>query len=105
MTPPRKTVYEIGRMHMAMGVASGLFIVWGIPLLASAVGMADGGMLDWVVLPLLLLWVVAFAIRSLKIACPRCGTSIFRRGLWSVFWPARTCSRCGLDLTSAAPRD
>ncbi|WP_156500448.1 hypothetical protein [Croceicoccus bisphenolivorans] len=91
-------------MHIAMGLGSGLFIVWGIPLLASAMGLADGGALDWIVLPLLLIWVIAFGVRSLLIACPRCGKSIFMRGMWSVFWPAKTCSRCGLDLTTAALR-
>lgn len=105
MSGPRKTVYDIGRMHMAMGLASGLFIVVGIPLLAVPLGLAEGDRLDGVVLPLLVAWVVAFGFRSLRIVCPRCGKSIFTRGIWSVFWPAKTCGRCGLDLTTAYPRD
>ena len=35
--------------------------------------------------------------------CPVYGRSLFMRGIWSVPWPAKTCSKCGTDLTVAEP--
>ncbi len=37
--------------------------------------------------------------------CPRCGKNVFFRGKFAVFWPNRICTRCGLDLDSAAPQN
>lgn len=52
---------------------------------------------------LLLLYILMFGFGSFFITvCPRCGRSVFlyRLGL-SAPWPAKTCSRCGLDLREA----
>lgn len=105
MTERRPTVYEVGKAHMVGGIVSGIFIVWGIPMLAVAAGLEGSGWLDWIVLPLLVVWVVIFGVRSLMIVCPNCGKSIFQRGIWSVFWPAKTCTRCGMDLTTARVKE
>ncbi|WP_144096499.1 hypothetical protein [Croceicoccus sediminis] len=104
MAESKPTAYDAGKALMIGGIVSGIFIVWGIPLLAVAAGLAQSGWLDWIVMPLLVVWVVLFGIRSLLIRCPNCGKSIFRRGIWSVFWPEKTCSRCGTDLTAVSPK-
>jgi hypothetical protein len=35
--------------------------------------------------------------------CPACSRSLFMRGIWCVPWPAKICSKCGIDLTVAEP--
>lgn len=74
-------------------------IIWGIPLLARSVGGWSAEMTGVVVGSLGVLWLLTGGIGSFVIGCPRCGKSLFMRGIWSVPWPARRCSRCGNDLT------
>lgn len=73
-------------------------IIWGIPLALSAYGASFETMFT-VIGPLGLAWVLIGGIRSFMIACPICGKSLFMRGFISVPWPAKQCSRCGVDLT------
>ncbi|KQM60015.1 hypothetical protein ASE65_09895 [Sphingomonas sp. Leaf16] len=76
-------------------------IVWGIPFVLMTVGLRA----DWtavVLIPLGIAWVLIGGIRSLLIRCPRCGKSVFMRGLISVPWPAKRCSRCRTDLTTCS---
>jgi len=76
-------------------------IVWGIPLALSAFG-ASSQTIFAVIVPLGFAWFLIAGIRSFLIACPSCGKSVFMRGFVSLPWPAKRCSRCGTDLTTAA---
>ena len=92
------SVYAVARRHMLWTVAAMPAIIWGVPLLLSAFGVSSEAMFA-VIVPLGLAWVLIGGLRSLMIACPRCGKSLFMRGFISVPWPAKRCSRCGADLT------
>ena len=56
-----------------------------------------------------ILYIIMFSALSLIIRCPRCGRSVFFYK-WGVFnyavlpWPAKTCSKCGLDLRDVQAR-
>jgi hypothetical protein len=47
-------------------------------------------------------WLSQGALALLSFRCPNCGTSLFTRGIWSVPWPAKRCSKCGRDNREAA---
>ncbi len=97
-----KSPYARGKRFMALLMLSLLLIMWGIPILGSKLGGWDGNTTLAVVMPLAFGWFAIGAIGSFVIACPRCGRSVFRRGLMmSVPWPARACTKCGYDV--AAP--
>jgi hypothetical protein len=84
---------------MAAAVICLFAVMWGIPIAATAIGIA-GERILWVVAPLQILWFVYFAAKSVMIRCPRCGRSVFMRGLFlSVPWPAKRCGKCERDLT------
>ena len=95
-----KSPYERGKRLMLLGVLSMFLIVWGVPILASGMGLSAGVAVGALVLPLGVVWVLAGGIGSFLIGCPRCGKSLFMRGIFSVPWPARKCSKCGCDLTA-----
>ncbi|WP_156106318.1 hypothetical protein [Sphingobium sp. ba1] len=95
------SVYRTARRHMFGTFVAMLAIIWGVPLLLSAFGLSSQLILA-VVLPLSLAWLVIAGIRSFIIACPACGKSLFMRGIVSVPWPAKRCSRCGSDLTQVS---
>ena len=96
-----ESVYATGRRHMLWTISAMVAIIWGIPLVLSAFG-ASFQMILAVIVPLGFAWVLIGGIRSLMIACPTCGKSLFMRGFISVPWPAKRCSRCGADLTASA---
>ena len=84
---------------MLAAMVSPVAIMWGIPLLATAVGLW-GQVVFMAILLLGLAWFLYLSVKSLTIACPRCRRSVFIRGFgWSAPWPARRCGKCGRDLT------
>lgn len=93
-----ESVYAVARRHILWTIAAMPVIVWGVPLLLSAFGVSSEVTFA-VIVPLGLAWALIGGLRSLMIACPRCGKSLFMRGIISVPWPARRCSRCRADLT------
>jgi hypothetical protein len=58
---------------------------------------------DSVELPLMLTWMAVAGGGMLFVGCPKCGKSLFRRGVFYVPWPATECSKCGTDLTTDHP--
>ena len=73
--------------------------MWGIPIVASALGLW-GQPVFWIVVPLGLVWFVYLSVKSFGITCPQCRRSVFVRGYgWNAAWPARQCSKCDRDLT------
>jgi hypothetical protein len=46
-------------------------------------------------------WLSHGVVALLVFRCPDCGRSLFTRGMWSVPWPAKTCSKCGRDTSAA----
>ena len=93
------SVYAVGRRHMLYTLVAIVTIIWGIPLTLSALGVSFNAT-GLVIMPLAAGLMLINGIRSMLIACPRCGKSLFMRGFVSVPWPARRCSRCGIDLTA-----
>ena len=74
-------------------------IMWGVPIALTVFGWPSGKVIFFVV-PLALAWFLVGAVGSFLIACSNCGRSVFIRRLgFSAPWPARTCSKCGRDLT------
>ena len=98
--PISRSPYSRGKRFLFLTVLSLFLIMWGIPIFAG--GLGDWGASTILGLTSLLgiIWLLSGGIGSFLIACPRCGKSLFMRGMWSVPWPARTCSRCGNDLTA-----
>ena len=54
-------------------------------------------------LPLILTWMGVAAGGALFMRCPKCGKSLFMKGMFAVPWPASECRRCGTDLTATPP--
>ena len=92
-----KSPYTRGKRFMVLGLLSMLLVVWGGPTLVDMLGPWGGAIVGG----LAVIWLLGGGIGSFLLGCPRCGKSLFMRGMWSVPWPARTCSRCGNDLTVA----
>ena len=93
-----KSPYSRGKRFMLLIVLSMFLIIWGIPLLGSKLGWSEETIFG-LIGPLSVIWLLTGGIGSFLIGCPRCGKSLFMRGMWSVPWPARECSRCGNDLS------
>ena len=75
-------------------------IVWGVPLLLMPFDLPFETVMV-VVIPLAIAWLIIGSVGSFLIACRKCGRSVFlRRFMISTPWPARTCSKCGSDLTT-----
>jgi ribosomal protein S27AE len=96
-----ESVYVTGQRHMLWTIVAMFAIIWGIPLALSAFGASSQTMFA-VIVPLGFAWVLIGGVRSFMIACPSCGKSLFMRGFIGVPWPAKRCSRCGVDLTITA---
>ncbi|WP_218668019.1 hypothetical protein, partial [Sphingopyxis sp. KK2] len=93
------SAYKRGKRHLAAAALCGLAVIWGVPLAAHAVGLRSNALFA-VIVPLTIIWLLYFGLKSSLISCPQCGRSVFIRGFgWSVPWPAATCSKCGTDLT------
>jgi ribosomal protein S27AE len=101
MPTRRLSSYALGKRFMLAVLTAMFLIMWIIPLGLSAIGMPTDWTTHWIVLPLGMLWVLAGGIGSFLIRCPNCGKSLFMRGMFSVPWPERHCSKCGEDLTVA----
>jgi len=87
------------RFTIAIAIGTPI-IMWGIPLLFMALGLHNQNLIA-LVIPLGITWFIVGSIGSLLIACRKCGRSVFiRRFMISTPWPARTCSKCGSDLTA-----
>ena len=96
---PSKSPYVRGKRLLAGSIICGIGVIWGIPISANLVDMNFGEVM-WIVGSLMMAWLLYFGISALLLACPRCGRSIFTRGYFlSVPWPAKTCGKCGTDLT------
>ena len=54
-------------------------------------------------LPLAFTWMVIAGGGPLFMRCPKCGKSLFMKGMFCVPWPARECRRCGTNLTVVHP--
>lgn len=93
-----KSPYARGKRFVLLGVLSMLLVVWGGPILADMLGPWGGVS---IVGAISVIWLLGGGIGSFLLGCPRCGKSLFMRGMWSMPWPARTCSKCGYDLTVA----
>lgn len=75
-------------------------IMWGVPIALTGFDWSSDNVMFFV-MPLALAWFLVGAIGIFLIACPNCGRSVFIRRLgFGVPWPARTCSKCGRDLTT-----
>lgn len=92
-------MYVTGKRHILWTIVAMFAIIWGISLALTAFGASSQTMFA-VIVPLGLAWVLIGGIRSFMIACPPCGKSLFLRVFISVPWPAKRCSRCGVDLTT-----
>lgn len=85
---------------MIAAILCALVVVWGMPIVASALGWW-GQATFLAVSFLVVVWFLYFGVGSLLIACPQCGRSVFVRGFGlSAPWPARQCGKCGRDLTA-----
>lgn len=73
-------------------------IAWLVPMGLTSAGLNSETVLA-ITIPLMLAWFVIGVVQTFRHACPRCGRSLFVRGFVGVPWPARTCSKCGCDLT------
>lgn len=74
-------------------------IMWGVPLLLMPFDVPFETVMA-VVFPLAIAWLIIGSVGGFLIACRKCGRSVFlRRFMLSTPWPARTCSKCGSDLT------
>ncbi|WP_230279659.1 hypothetical protein [Croceicoccus sp. Ery15] len=94
-----RSPYQRGKRLFGASMLFGITIIWGMPIAATILGIEFGD-ITWIVFPLLVIWVIYFGVSSLLLACPKCGRSLFMRGyLLSVPWPAKTCGKCGTDLT------
>jgi hypothetical protein len=87
---------------MLAAVVCAVAVMWGVPIAASGLGFRGETVL-LAILPLQVVWVLYFGIKSFFIACPRCGRSVFNTRWGPVLvsrpWPHKTCSKCGVDLT------
>ena len=100
MEAPQKSIYAKAQTHMLATIVAGFAIFWGVPLLSMPLDLPFET-IGAITLPLGIVWLVIGSARSLLLACPRCGKSLFMRGFISVPWPAKTCSKCGQDLTTS----
>ena len=93
MSAQSNSPYARGRRHFYTMLAALPLLVWVIPTLLVSLGASfeASGMVVFLTLPL--------GLWALLIRCPQCGKSVFMRGIWSMPWPARRCSKCGNDLT------
>lgn len=74
-------------------------IMWGVPLALTPFGWSFQSIMA-VVMPLAFAWLLVGGIGSFLIACSNCRRSVFRRRfMLNTPWPARTCTKCGSDLT------
>ncbi|MDE0946593.1 MAG: hypothetical protein OSA39_07065, partial [Sphingobium sp.] len=96
-----ESVYFTARRHIVWTVIAMFAIMWGVPLVLSAFGLSSSWILA-VFSSLALAWALIGGIRCMLIACPTCQKSLFMRGIVSVPWPAKRCSRCGSDLTQVS---
>ena len=55
-------------------------MMWGIPIIATAIGFSSEAALI-AVLPLAFAWFIVRSIGSFMIGCPDCGRSVFLRAL------------------------
>lgn len=92
------SVYVKALVHLLAMVAAGVALIAIVPDLLRRMELSSeaSSMIEWA---LAILWLMAGGMGSLLLACPRCGKSPFMRGMISMPWPARICSRCGTDLT------
>lgn len=100
MEAPRKSIYAKAQTHMIAMLVAAPVIVWGVPLLLMPIGLSFETVAA-IIIPLMIAWLLVGGVRSLLLACPRCGKSLFMRGFVSMPWPPKTCSRCGQDLTTS----
>jgi hypothetical protein len=76
-------------------------IMWAVPIALSWYGWSPKDIL-FAIVPLVLILALVGSIGAARIGCPACGRSVFLRGpLVRVPSPARKCSKCGRDLTTA----
>jgi hypothetical protein len=92
--------YKKGQRFMIAIVLAMPAIMWGVPLALMAFGLPSQSLMI-AVRPLAITWLIVGSIGSFLISCRKCGRSVFlRRFMISTPWPARTCSKCGSDLTT-----
>ena len=75
-------------------------IIWVIPGTLGSLGWSWNE-ISLVLFPLMAAWLLIGGIRSLLLSCPKCGKSLYLRGMISVPWPEKICSKCGTNLTIA----
>lgn len=86
---------------MVAAIVIVISIIWGFSIVTTLLGIWSDKLMLWLV-GALFTWVIYFGLGSMLVGCPRCGRSVFMRGYFvSVPRPARTCGKCGQDLTVA----
>ena len=102
MSADRTSVFVRARKLLIGLVIAAPIIAWLTPVVLTGAGMAPATAM-LVVLPLGLLWLIVGVVSAYRLACPRCGRSVFTGGTAMLAfgrpWPSRSCSRCGRDLT------
>lgn len=96
---PQISLYLRARRYMFCMIIAMPLIMWCAPVLLTSMG-ASSRSIPMFEMAFAALWLLVGGIGSLLLSCPKCGKLLFMRGFMSVPWPAKTCRKCGLDLTS-----
>ena len=89
------SVYTKARQHawfMAGALVVAILFVLAIDRLAGHSTLAFA---------IAIVGLIAANARMLTFNCPECGKNLFFRGPLVVFWPNKTCGRCGTNLAES----